>query len=239
MDERGPLLSAKTDQTKLQIIRAAEALFFERGFEAVSMREVAIAARQGNPSAAIYHFGDKRGLVNAILDRHAIPIQTGWLATLRYFDTRGVTALEDLASLLVRPIVDKIDDPEGGRAYLALCAELATSSSIPLSETRACQGPGVLEMSRCMMAAAGPMDPALLMLRKARIETLIFTSIHDYMILLRRGLSVSREAFTADLIDAVTVIANPRRPLAPPKPEPANPAPRKVAVPAKKTARKK
>ena len=82
-------------------------------------------------------------------------------------------------------------------------------------------------------------DPALLMLRKARIETMIFTSIHDYMILLRRGLKVSREEFTNDLIEAVAVIANPRRPLAPPTSGPAKLAHRNVAAPAKRASRKK
>jgi AcrR family transcriptional regulator len=53
-----------------QLIDAAERLFAERGIEAVSLREIAAEAGQKNNSAVIYHFRDKKGLLDALtIDR--------------------------------------------------------------------------------------------------------------------------------------------------------------------------
>ncbi len=57
--------------TRLALMRAAEQLFAQQGVDRVSLREIAIAAGQRNVSAATYHFGSKRELIEAILERTA------------------------------------------------------------------------------------------------------------------------------------------------------------------------
>src|SRR5262245_32536031 len=104
-------------------MRAAEQLFAQQGVDRVSLREIAIAAGQRNVSAATYHFGSKRELIEAILERHSRPIQDSWVATLQA-DPEGKLGLHELIELLVRPIVGKIDDADGGRCYLEICSEL-------------------------------------------------------------------------------------------------------------------
>jgi AcrR family transcriptional regulator len=52
---------------RARLLDAAESLFAERGIEAVSLREIAAQAEQRNNSAVIYHFGDKRGLLDALI----------------------------------------------------------------------------------------------------------------------------------------------------------------------------
>lgn len=72
---RGVMRNTPTDaeplQTQndvvLQLLGAAEVLFAERGIEAVSLREIAAEAGQKNNSAVIYHFRDKRGLLDALI----------------------------------------------------------------------------------------------------------------------------------------------------------------------------
>jgi AcrR family transcriptional regulator len=76
----------RNETTRLALMRAAERLFAERGVEAVSLREIATAAGQRNNSSALYHFGDKRELIEAMLSRHSDPINEalpGQLAKLR------------------------------------------------------------------------------------------------------------------------------------------------------------
>lgn len=51
-----------------EIVQAAERLFAERGIEAVSLRDVNLAAGQRNHSAAQYHFGDRAGLIAAVFE---------------------------------------------------------------------------------------------------------------------------------------------------------------------------
>ncbi len=54
--------------TREKLILAGERLIAEKGLDGVSLRQVNIAAKQKNTSAALYHFGDKQGLIMAIFD---------------------------------------------------------------------------------------------------------------------------------------------------------------------------
>jgi len=53
-------------ETRERLVRAAEALFAERGFKRVTVREICIAAR-ANVAAVNYHFGDKLGLYRVVV----------------------------------------------------------------------------------------------------------------------------------------------------------------------------
>lgn len=57
------------------LIQAAERLFAERGSDAVSLREITAAAGATNASAIQYHFGDRRGLIRAVLAKHDAAIE--------------------------------------------------------------------------------------------------------------------------------------------------------------------
>src|SRR3546814_11888057 len=54
------------------MLQAAEDCFGEHGIDAVSLRQIAIAAGQGNTAAVQYHFGSKEGLLEAIF-QHRLP----------------------------------------------------------------------------------------------------------------------------------------------------------------------
>lgn len=56
--------------TRTSVLRAAEQLFAVGGIEGPSDREIIALAGVGNKSAISYHFGSRRGLVDAILAEH-------------------------------------------------------------------------------------------------------------------------------------------------------------------------
>lgn len=60
--------------TKQQLIIVAEKLFSDKGFHAVTVRDVTSAA-QCNVSSINYHFGDKYGLIEAVFAAHFQEIQ--------------------------------------------------------------------------------------------------------------------------------------------------------------------
>jgi AcrR family transcriptional regulator len=193
--------------TRLSLIRTAERLFLEKGLEAVSLREISAAARQKNHSAAGYHFGSKEGVVDAVLLRHSLPLHGGYDVAMDAVDAavaRGAApGLRAVLELLVRPIVAKLDDEDGGRAYLSLCAQLAVSERMPLETRAVATAPPVLRISQAVMARVA-IPSALLPLRLARLAGNIYTSILQYDRLDRRGaLQVSRDAFVEDLVDAL------------------------------------
>jgi AcrR family transcriptional regulator len=114
------------------ILAAAHELFAERGVNAVSLREITRAAGQRNGTALQYHFGDRAGLITAIIDRHSRDLGMLRNALLDDCEIRGVTDIRPLAAALVQPLVAKLSDPNGGRAFLRIVAELINSGASPV-----------------------------------------------------------------------------------------------------------
>jgi AcrR family transcriptional regulator len=112
------------DTTRERILRAAEALFAERGVDGVSLREINRAAGAGSAVAVQYHFADRAGVVRAIVARHRPAIDTARHAVLDHLEAEGGFDLHDMAGALVRPLATKLADPDGGPEYLQINAEL-------------------------------------------------------------------------------------------------------------------
>lgn len=110
-------------ETRDQIIRAAEELFAARGIDGVSLREINRAAGQSNTGAVQYHFGDRDGLVRALIDKHRRDTEPRRHALLDQYEETGNDDLRALAAALVSPMAAKLADPDGGRQYLQVSAE--------------------------------------------------------------------------------------------------------------------
>lgn len=206
------LATKRQPDTRTALLRAAERLFSERGVDSVSMREIAAAAGQGNHSAALYHFADKRDLLNALLERHSEPIQSAWLVTLDHMAAEGRDSLDELVGLLVRSVVAKLDDPDGGTDYLLIVAELVTSRTFPITSIPVANGVGALELTAKMMRHVGPVPPGLVPLRMMRVAGLLYGSIANYHTLVDGGFKIPRDEFIDDLIGSlVSVIGAERR----------------------------
>jgi AcrR family transcriptional regulator len=115
--------SASGDETRGRIMRAAEELFAARGIEAVSLREINRAAGQSNTGAVQYHFGDREGLVQGVIERHRHDTEPRRHALLDQYEDGGRCDLRALASALVLPVAAKLSDADGGRAYLQVAAQ--------------------------------------------------------------------------------------------------------------------
>ena len=64
--QRPPSRRSRGRDTRDLLIIAAERMFAERGFDAVSLREIATAAGTRNTGAGQYYFGNKEQLVSAV-----------------------------------------------------------------------------------------------------------------------------------------------------------------------------
>ena len=88
-------------------MEAAERLFAERGLADVSSRQIAEAAGQGNVTAVSYHFGDRTGLVRAIMARHG---EQADVFRRRHLDAvSGSTDIRDWVGCLVRPVTERLE----------------------------------------------------------------------------------------------------------------------------------
>ena len=190
-----------SEDTKLALMRAAEKLFAEKGLNAISMREISLAAGQANPSAAGYHFSSKIGIIDAILARHCMPIQDEWITFLDSHSPDAIT-VRDLIRVMLVPIIEKLDDPDGGVEYISICAQLCSHPIWPLIYRPISRGEGALRLGGALMQRAGlPHD--VITLRMQRSASVMYNSICEYY---RMGGVVSREIFVSDLIDTMEAL---------------------------------
>jgi AcrR family transcriptional regulator len=114
--------SDRVAATRAELLDAAETLFLEQGYEAVSIRTINAAAAR-NPGAAHYHFGSKRGLVAALLESRLLPM---WEADVRgRFAELAVAddvSIHDVVGLSVDPLFALCAKPGPGRLYVRLLA---------------------------------------------------------------------------------------------------------------------
>jgi len=98
---------------KLRLVEAAEKLFAEKGFEAVSVRDITKEAG-ANVAAVNYHFGSRDGLVVAVMSRYLTPVNQERLAELDKAERNasGVPVLEEVLDAYVRPLVAHVGRSE-------------------------------------------------------------------------------------------------------------------------------
>ena len=92
------------EETRTQLLDAAERLVAEHGPDGVSMREISVRADQRNHNAATYHFGSREGILEAVLDRRMGPIHEHRRVMIDQLD-RDAT-LEQLVRVVVVPFAD-------------------------------------------------------------------------------------------------------------------------------------
>lgn len=100
MTDTGP------DRGKRELLEAAELLIATRGYE-VPLRDIAVAAGHRNNSAVQYHFGNRQGLIAAIVARRLDPMEVERSRMLKALaEERKNTSTRDLIKVLVLPILE-------------------------------------------------------------------------------------------------------------------------------------
>lgn len=113
------------ETTRLKILDAAEALFGEAGFDAVSLREITIKA-EVTLALASYHFGTKEHLFEEIIARRAKVLADARLERLEGCDQTSVTAILDA---FMRPPFDMVaSDEPGWRDFFKLLGRLGVDN---------------------------------------------------------------------------------------------------------------
>lgn len=198
-----------TAETRARLIATAEQLYAERGLDGVSLVEISREAGQRNRAAAQYHFTDKAGLVQAILDKHTPGIEAARHALIDELEAQaGAPALRAWVEALVRPLAAKLDDDDGGRAFLRVQAELMRQPEATL-EQRAKQNRGAERLMRGMTRAttsAVPVPRALLASRMLLVTGLLFHGLSDYLARDAAGDAPPRAVFVEALVDAIEAL---------------------------------
>ena len=179
------------------LIRAAEQLFAERGSDAVSLREINAASGATNASAVQYHFGDRRGLVRAVLAKHEVEVDRRRHEMLEAYEQRTEPDVRALAAALVEPLAAELTC-DGGVGYLQLVSDLYNRPNPTFDATTF--EDATHSINRWRAAAALALTPEAVRLHR-RFDALRFTVSE----LARRGRSGAKDhrLFTSQLIDLV------------------------------------
>ncbi len=117
-------LTPRTIATRAKLVAVAERLFAERGVEGVSLNEINKLAGQRNSNACQYHFGNKNGLLQAIVDKHIPGIAARRNELLDRLEAAGPMQVRDVIKALVYPVAEKLFDPNGGKEFIRVNAQL-------------------------------------------------------------------------------------------------------------------
>lgn len=111
--------------TKEKILNAAEVLFAEQGFTETSMRLITSVAKV-NLAAVNYHFGSKKDLIQAVIDRFFIRISGRVHVSFSELEKQSDVDMREILDALLIPIIelDEVSDDSAanfmrllGRAY--------------------------------------------------------------------------------------------------------------------------
>jgi AcrR family transcriptional regulator len=107
------------------ILDAAERLFADRGFDGVSVRDVAAEAGI-RPGLATYYFPMKQTLFEAVIARRTDVLNERRQQALAALTSRGTWDVEDVLVAFVEPYLSlSLDGEAGWRTYGRLIAQLA------------------------------------------------------------------------------------------------------------------
>ena len=195
-----------TNETRANLLTAAEQLFATRGVEGVSLREIARSAGAKNVIAVQYHFADRDGVLRALLDKHLPAVDARRHALLDIAEDHAAEdepTLRGMAGALVRPLGSKLSDDSGGPEFLRVYADLLNRPK-PALEALEGRGGSFGSLSRWRAMVAPLLDPEGAKLH-LRLNAFLYAGVE----LARRaesGPHTDNRLFISHLIDVVTAI---------------------------------
>ena len=133
--------SAPGSETRERLLRAAEALFAERGIDNTSVREVNRRANQKNTSAVRYHFGSLEGLLATLIEERMGALDHARHDALQALEASGdeTPAVADYVGVLILPLIDHARQDEAWANWIRVLGQLISVRAVehrPLWEGR-------------------------------------------------------------------------------------------------------
>lgn len=176
-----------THDTADLLLDVAERLYAERGYDAVSLREINRAAGQKNASALHYHFGSREALFERLLTRRLAAIEAERQPMLKAAAADGL--LDDVPTLvraLVAPFAAQVN-LGGGDSFIGFVAQTYDSAAADLSLTaHAAHDASLRALARHLRAALGGFQPAL---ARQRVVVVVGQVLHTLSALERAALT--------------------------------------------------
>ena len=117
------------EPARRKLLDAALVLFAERGISGSTMREIRIAAGQSNTAALQYHFGDREGLLRALLERELPALVARRKELLACTDDPW-----SVAAVFVLPLAEMATGTEHQKLVVRFLSQLLDDHSLTFQE---------------------------------------------------------------------------------------------------------
>jgi AcrR family transcriptional regulator len=202
-------------ESKDMLMDAAERLFAEFGIEAVSSRQIALAAGQRNQSAIRYHFGTMDDVLRALLRSRVSEINQRRAALLTEMEESGQPPeLRGLIRAIAVPLAEKVASGPQGSNFVRFLAHLFSDRrrrDLWLTEG---EEAGLLRRIYREVRLLAPEMPEALW--NERLRMMIGGIIHSladrerFRTVRRAPRSLNNDAFLSNLIDAgIAIVTAP------------------------------
>lgn len=185
------------EPARRSILDAALELFATNGLAGTSLREIRLAAGQANAGALHYHFGDKDGLLRALLERELPLLVDRRRALLAEADD-----LRSVAAIFVQPFAELATGTEHERWVVQFLSQLHDDVSLSIEDITELIGEtGTREAYDLLRARVDDVPDALL---AERVRVGINSYLHAAAIWAkgqRRKHLVDDDTFTRNLVD--------------------------------------
>jgi AcrR family transcriptional regulator len=170
-------VTAPGRRTRERLLDVAEQLFGERGIDAVSLREIRLAAGARNAAAVQFHFENRTGLLQALTERH-MPGIAGIQRDLyeRLLEDNRENDARSLIEVLVRPAAVYLLRGPSERAWVKMMSDLMQRPDLRITQMVS-EAPEIAQKvgAALYLQLCESMSPAI---AQQRIVTLVQMSLY-------------------------------------------------------------
>lgn len=178
------LSTSRGTVTRAKLVAVAERLFAERGIDGVTLQEIGRLSGQRNAAACQYHFGNREGLLQAIIDKHVPGIAAHRHGLLDALEAEGRRDVRSVVQAFVQPVAEKLLDPDGGGHFIRISAQLVALHTLSVQHLAPSplRLPGGDRLTRALARALKPLKlpRAVSMQRTMLAAVLLFHGLADH-----------------------------------------------------------
>ncbi|MFE8070217.1 TetR family transcriptional regulator [Marinobacteraceae bacterium S3BR75-40.1] len=126
-------IARQGENTRQKILLTAMRLYAEKGLDGVSLRTISAQSGTRNSAAAHYHFGNRIGVIEAIVAFISDHLRPTFHAGLSRLEAQERVDLRDLIKTLFAPYLILSREPEWGPDALRFMAHLHTDNTAEIS----------------------------------------------------------------------------------------------------------
>jgi AcrR family transcriptional regulator len=191
-------------ETQQILIWTAEQLFAEQGIDAVSLRQISVAAGLKMTGVVKYHFGDKAGLIRAIIDERTIQFAERCRQGLAELEEKGLA--EDLRAateVIVRASLPILEETSYFFRFLAQL-DRHPQAIAELQDTEAFRAAPARILNLQETVAGTHLPPWSVEHRRRLVTHMVIASFADLEVAARPH--HEEERYIADLVNCVVAL---------------------------------